>query len=97
MPIQLRVGNQAAIATIMSEVSSSKTKHVDIKLKYIKELNRLKLVLPCYVTTTNMKADLLTKIMHAPTFVRQKWTMIGINDPGNHEGKIRGGVLDGTM
>ncbi len=95
LPIQWRMYNQAAIATITNEASSSKTKHVDIKHNYIKELYRLKLVLPSYVTTTNMKAVLLTKIMPAPTFVRLR-TMIGINDPGNHEGKIRGGVLVNT-
>ncbi len=68
LPIQLRMDNQAAIATIKNEAISFKTKHVDIKHKYIKDLYRLKHVLPGYVTTTNMKADLLTKIMPAPTF-----------------------------
>jgi hypothetical protein len=93
LPIQLRMDNQAAIATILNEASSSKTKHVDIKHKYVKELYRLKIVLPSYVTTTNMKADILTKIMPASTFVRLR-TMLGVNAPGNHQGKIRGGVLD---
>jgi hypothetical protein len=93
LPIQLRMDNQAAIATIMNEASSSKTKHVDIRHKFIKDLYRLKIVLPSYVTTTNMKADILTKIMPAPTFVRLR-TMIGVNAPTYHEGKIRGGVLD---
>jgi len=96
LPIQLRMDNQAAIATIMNEASSSKTKHVDIKHKYVKELYRLKIVLPSYVTTTNMKADILTKIMPTPNFVRLR-TMIGINTPGDHQGKIRGGVLDETI
>jgi hypothetical protein len=93
LPIQLRMDNQAAIATIMNEASSSKTKHVDIKHKYVKELYRLKIVLPSYVTTTNMKADILTKFMPTPNFVRLR-TMIGINTHGDHQGKIRGGVLD---
>ena len=96
LPIQLRMDNQAGIATIMNEASSSKTKHVDIKHKFVKELYRLKLVMPSYVTTTNMKADILTKIMPAPTFVRLR-AMIGINAPGDHEGKIRGGVLDKSV
>ncbi len=93
LPSQLHMDNQAAIATIMNEASSSKTKHEDIKHKYVKELYRLKIVLPSYVTTTNMKADILTKIMPAPNFVRLR-TMLGVNTPGNHQGKIRGGVLD---
>ncbi len=88
--------NQAAIATIKNEASSSKTKHVDIKHKYVKGLNRLKLVLPSYVSTTNMKTDILTKIMPAPNFVLLR-TMVGVNGPRYHEGKIRGGVLDGSV
>jgi hypothetical protein len=96
LPIKLRMDNQAGIATIMNEASSSKTKHVDIKHKFVKELYRLNFVLPSYVTTTNMKADILTKIMPAPTFVRLR-TMIGIHAPGDHDGKIRGGVLDKSV
>ncbi len=46
--------------------------------------------------TTNMKADILTKIMPAPNFVRLR-TMVGVNAPRYHEGKIRGGVLDGSV
>jgi hypothetical protein len=88
--------NQAAIASIMNEASSSKTKHVDIKHKFIKDLYRHKLVLPSYVTTINMKADILTKIMPGPNFVRLR-SLIGINAPCNHDGKIRGGVLERTV
>jgi hypothetical protein len=96
LPIKLFMDNQAGIATIINEASSSKTKHVDIKHKYVKELYRMKLVLPSYVITTNMKADILTKIIPAPNFVRLR-ALIGINAPGNHEGKIRGGVLDESV
>jgi hypothetical protein len=96
LPIKLQMDNQAGIATIMNEASSSKTKHVDIKHKYIKELYRLNYVLPSYVTTTNMKADILTKIMPTPNFVRLR-TMLGVNAPDGHHGKIRGGVLDDTV
>ncbi len=76
----LRVDNQATIASIMNEASSSKTKHVDIKHKFIKDLYQHKLILPSYVATTDMKADILTKIMPGPTFVRLR-TMIGLNPP----------------
>jgi hypothetical protein len=38
----------------------------------------------------------LTKIMPTPNFVRLR-TMIGINTPGDHQGKIRGGMLDETI
>jgi hypothetical protein len=96
LPMQLRMDNQAAIASILNEPSSSKTKHVDIKHKFIKDLYRHKLILPRYVTTTEMKADILTKIMPGPTFVHLR-NMIGIHQPVYHEGKIRGVVLDKTL
>jgi hypothetical protein len=93
LPMQLRMDNQAAIASIMNEASSSKTKHVDIKHKFIKDLYQHKLIMPSYVSTIDMKADILTKIMPGPTFVRLR-NLIGIHPPEYHEGKIRGGVLD---
>jgi hypothetical protein len=93
LPMKLRMDNQAAITCIMNEVSSSKTEQVDIKDKYIKDFYQHKIILPSYIPTTEMRADILTKIMPGPTFVRLI-TMIGINPPTCHDGKIRGGVLD---
>jgi hypothetical protein len=88
--------NQASIECIMNEASSAKTKHVDIKHKFIKDLYRHKLIMPTYVTTLAMKADILTKTIPGPTFVRLR-NMIGVNPPRNCEGKLRGGVLDQTV
>ncbi len=44
LPIKFRLDNQAAIANIMDEASSSKTKHVDIKHKFIKDLYGHKII-----------------------------------------------------
>ncbi len=96
LPMKLRMDNQAAITCIMNEASSSKTKHVDIKHKYIKDLYQRKIIMPSYIPTTEMRADILTKIMPGPTFVRLR-TIIGINPPTCHNGKIRGGVLDNIV
>jgi hypothetical protein len=93
LPMKLRMDNQAVITFIMNEASSSKTKHVDIKHKNIKGLCQHKIIMPSYIPTTEMRADILTKIMPGHTFVLLK-TMIGIDPPTCHEGKIRGGVLD---
>ena len=96
LPMKQRMDNQAAITCIMNEASSSKTKHVDIKHKYIKDLYQRNIIMPSYIPTTEMRADILTKIMPGPTFVRLR-TMIGINPPTCHDGKIRGGVLDNIV
>jgi hypothetical protein len=38
LPMKVRIDNQTAITCVMNEASSSKTKHVDIKHKYIKDI-----------------------------------------------------------
>jgi hypothetical protein len=96
LPMKLRMDNQAAITCIMNEARSSKTKHVDIKHKYIKDLYQRKIIMPSYIPTTEMRANIFPKIMPGPTFVRLR-TMIGINPPACHDGKIRGGVLDNMV
>jgi hypothetical protein len=55
-----------------------------------------KFILSSYVTTIDMKADILTKIMLGPKFVRLR-SLIGINAPRYHEGKIRGGVRQDSL
>jgi hypothetical protein len=96
LPMKLYMDNQAAITCIMNEASSAKTKHVDIKHKFIKDLYQHKLIKPIYITTLEMKADILTKIMPAPIFVRLR-SLIGLHPPISYDGKIRGGVLDQTV
>jgi hypothetical protein len=76
----------------MDDASSSKP-NVDVKHKFIKDLNQHNIIMSSYIPTTEMRADILTKIMPGPTFVCLR-TMIGINPPTFHEGKIRGGLLD---
>jgi ribosome-associated translation inhibitor RaiA len=48
------------------------------------------------LTTGTMKAYIQTKIMPEQNYVQSR-SLIGINAPVYHQGKIRGGVLDGTV
>jgi hypothetical protein len=96
LPIQLKMDNQAAIICIMNEAGSSKAKHIDIKHKFIKDLYQVKMLMPSYVPTMDMQADILTKTMPGPNFIRLR-TLIGVIAPDNHEGTLRGGVLEGTV
>ena len=52
------------------EASSSTTKHIDIKYKFIQDFNRYKVILPTYVTAIEIKADILTKSRPGRNFVR---------------------------
>jgi hypothetical protein len=91
-PMKLRMDNQAAITCIINEASSSKTKHVDIKHKYIKDLIQDEIILPSYIplkcgpiSQPRLCLDLRSLRLR---------TMIEINPPTCHDGKIRGGVLN---
>ena len=92
-PALLCMDNQAAIAQVKSEASSYKSKHVDIKHKFIKDLYRKKIVKPAYVPTIETKADLLTKAMPAPTFKNLR-AMIGLEQFVEPISSRRGGVLE---
>jgi hypothetical protein len=92
-PALLCMDNQAAIAQVESEASSYKSKHVDIKHKFIKDLYRKKIIKPTYVPAVDMKADLLTKAMPAPTFKNLR-AMIGLEPFVAPISARRGGVLE---
>jgi hypothetical protein len=77
------------------EASSQRSKHVDIKHKFLKDLyykNKLK---PIHVPTKSMLADLMTKAFPTPDF-RRLCTLIGLVDPSrqNAVDTRRGGVLE---
>ena len=79
LPAVLGMDNQAAISQVQSEASSYKAKHIDIKHKMIKDFYKKGIILPIYVPTAEMKADLLTKGLSTPTF-RHLRDMIGLHD-----------------
>ena len=79
LPAVLGMDNQAAISQVQSEASSYKAKHIDIKHKMIKDFYKNGIILPIYVPTAEMKADLLTKALSTPTF-RHLRDMIGLHD-----------------
>ena len=61
LPATLYMDNMAAISQIESEASSSKSKHVDIKHKFIKDLFKKGTLKPVHMEKTKMIADLLTR------------------------------------
>uniref|UniRef100_A0AAV1TQB7 Uncharacterized protein n=1 Tax=Peronospora matthiolae TaxID=2874970 RepID=A0AAV1TQB7_9STRA len=63
--MQLRVGNQAAIAQIAGDALSLKAKHVDVLLKFLCDYLRRGIITASYVRSKQMLADLLTKALDA--------------------------------
>ena len=92
LPIRLCMDNQAAIAQIESEASSNKSKHIDIKHKFVKDLFHKGIIKPIYVTTHEMKADLLTKAMPFPIFDKLR-SIVGLSVL-KPQSTYRGGVLE---
>lgn len=89
----LYIDNQAAISQVESEASSSKSKHVHIKHKFLKkEYYRKGAIKPVNVPTADMKADILTKATSTPTF-RLLREMIGLKT--DMRVTQSGGVLEG--
>ena len=63
LPMTMYVDNQAAIRQIQNDASSSATKHVDVRLKFVKGWNAKGVIKPTYIKSIDMIADLLTKQM----------------------------------
>lgn len=59
--VVLHCDNQGAIQLSKNSVFSSRTKHIHIKLEFIKEKIESKVIELMYVSTNEMLADLLTK------------------------------------
>ncbi|CAI5739088.1 unnamed protein product [Peronospora destructor] len=55
------LGIREMLMEIKGESSSSRAKHIDVRLKFIKDFARRGILEPCYVRSEMMLADLLTK------------------------------------
>uniref|UniRef100_A0AAV1VL47 Polyprotein n=1 Tax=Peronospora matthiolae TaxID=2874970 RepID=A0AAV1VL47_9STRA len=66
MPMPMWMDNQAAIKQLEGEKSTTSAKHVDIRFKFICHYAREGTVVPKYVKTESMMADILTKSLPAP-------------------------------
>jgi hypothetical protein len=99
LTMPLKMDNQAAIAHIASEASSQRSKHIDIKYKFLKDLYLKQVFNTVHVPTKSMLADLLTKALPTPE-LRRLSSMIGLQDARKEEYTIndvdtrRGGVLE---
>jgi hypothetical protein len=86
-------------AQIASEASSQRSKHIDIKYKFLKDLYLKQVIIPVHIPTKSMLADLLTKVLPTPEF-RRLSSMIGLQDARKEEDTIndvdtrRDGVLE---
>ena len=64
--MEIHIDNQAAIKQIENEATSSSMKHVDVKMKFVRDTSAQGAVKSTYVETKEMLADILTKSMPNP-------------------------------
>lgn len=68
--IPINVDNKGAIHILLNNAVSTRTKHIKIKVEFIKEAIHNGEVMIRYRPTTDMPADILTKIVPASTIVK---------------------------
>jgi len=75
-PVVLHVDNSAALSLSTTLVTNKRTKHIDIRFHFLRELHERGIILPTKVHTDLNKSDLLTKpgeenmfLRHRPSFV----------------------------
>uniref|UniRef100_A0AAV1TQ25 Polyprotein n=1 Tax=Peronospora matthiolae TaxID=2874970 RepID=A0AAV1TQ25_9STRA len=70
LPMKMLIDNQAAIRQIEGEASSTKAKHIDVRVKHLCDYARRGIVVPQYVPSNLMLADVLTKALNAVKTVK---------------------------
>ena len=65
-PMILYVDNQAALKHLGGDGPSAKSKHVDVRIKFVKTHVKDGILLPKYLESRYMPADLQTKAVTAP-------------------------------
>jgi len=64
----IRCDNQGAIALIRNPVFHQRTKHMDVRLFFIREAQEEGKIDVSYIDTDNQLADIMTKALPAPRF-----------------------------
>ena len=90
--MQMHVDNQAAIRQLEGETSSLKSKHIDVRFKFIKDITRRRIVEPRYVRSELIIADLLTKPVDQHKLSKLRG-LVGPKLDAEKSIRPRGGVL----
>ena len=71
--------NQSCIKIANSPAINDRTKHIDIRHHFLKELIRLGVFNLTYLSITDMLADILTKPLDIASFTRLRDRILGID------------------
>ena len=76
-PTVLFQDNQSTIKLLTDESNHAKTKHIDVRFHFIRELITNGVVVPEYLPTSDMPSDLLTKPLPRSTFLGLRPSVLG--------------------
>ena len=76
--IDLFEDNQGGIATAENPISGGRTKHIDVRYHFNRELVKHKVIAIKYTDSRNQHADILTKAIGAEGFVRHRRLLMNL-------------------
>ena len=76
-PTVLFTDNTSTIKLLTDVSYHAKSKHIDVRFHFIRELFTMSVVVPEYLPTSDMPSDLLTKSLSYATFLRLRPSVLG--------------------
>ena len=77
--IEVFVDNDGAISLANNLLSSARTKHIDVRFHFIRELTRSKTISVEYVPTKEQRADILTKALTDSIFKGHRDSLVNLH------------------
>jgi len=74
--IELNIDNQSTIALIVNGVVNRRSKHIDVKYRFVHDMIKNNIIKIKYCPTENQKADILTKPLNRVKFEKCKEHMV---------------------
>ena len=68
--IELNIDNQSAIALIKNRILNKRSKHIDVKFRFVHELVRDEVIKLKYCPTNDQLADIFTKPLNSVKFLK---------------------------
>ena len=78
-PMTLQIDNTACIAFVNNSSFKTTLKHIDCRQEWVRALRDKQQIIPQWVQTADNLADLFTKILPAPTFIRLRDLIMDAN------------------
>ena len=85
LPMILEMDNQGAIDIVNNWSSSGRTRHMDLRMKYLREMKEANIIRCIWCPGKNNEADTLTKNNSGPDFEKHNRKFVGMDEYILHE------------